>query len=437
MNKSSELTKKVFDYLNANANYAVLRNFEELPLKNISRDIDILLEKKEFIELESKIVAIIIASDFKITTLYRSEKIVTYVCANSSNGNADLVQFDFFFNTSLFGLILLDAKNLLNNRLYNGSVYHVSKEHEFLDKYLQLKFLNIPYPDKYQALKDEMKLSNFLPDIIREEAGCNSFDELERLSKFVFKKQILFSNLKKYPIKQIGLFVSFLWYYYRNIITYKGFSLGFTGADGSGKSTVINAIEFELKKVYPAIELFHFRPNLTPNLGDAAQKVKIKSDVDRDYSVPHRGDKTGKLSSIIRLLYYSIDYQLGYFLRVRPFLFKRHIVIFDRYYTDVVADSRRSRIFIHHKFLYWFGKILIPKLDYNILLTADKEVILKRKQELTADGIVEINKKLDYLSNKKGFHLVLNNDSPTEAVQKIINLIFEQQHKKNIKRLKT
>ena len=48
MKKSSILTKAIFDFLNDNSNYAVLRNYNGLPLKNTSRDIDILLERKEF-----------------------------------------------------------------------------------------------------------------------------------------------------------------------------------------------------------------------------------------------------------------------------------------------------------------------------------------------------------------------------------------------------
>ena len=130
-----------------------------------------------------------------------------------------------------------------------------------------------------------------------------------------------------------------------------------------------------------------------------------------------------------------MDYIFGYFLRVRPFLQKRSLVIFDRYYTDVIVDSRRSRIFLNHKFLYWCGKLFIPALDYNILLTADRDVILSRKQELDEKGIDEINEKMNFLSKKKGYYLVINNGKPEEAVRKILTIVFEVQHLKNMKRI--
>lgn len=432
MHTSSQLTFKIFKYLNAKANYTVLRNYKGLPLNNTSRDIDVLIEKKEFLKIESKIIDIIIASGFKVITLYRSEKIVTYVCAKVSNGEIDLVQFDFFFNTSLFGIILLDVQSVLNSKEFNGAIYHVSKEYEFLDKYLQLKFLNKPYPQKYKALKAEMRQNKLLSNLLKQTTGVGSLTALEGITSTNFKMRVLFQNLQRKPFKQIVLLTSFLWHYFKNILFYKGFSIGFTGPDGSGKTTVINTIVEQLNTVYAAIEMFHFRPHLIPNLGEAAKKTKLKSEVDVDYSNPHRGGKTNKLSSLIRLLYYSVDYIVGYFFRVRRYLKQRNVVIFDRYFTDIIADSRRSSIFLNPIFLYLFGKIVIPKLDYNILLTANTETILARKQELTAEGIDTINKKLNYLADKKGYYLVSNNGSQAQAVQKIITIIIDRQHLLNL-----
>jgi len=69
------------------------------------------------------------------------------------------------------------------------------------------------------------------------------------------------------------------------------------------------------------------------------------------------------------------------------------------------------------------------------LLTADIETILKRKQELTPEGIHNINEKLNYLADKKDYYLVLNDGNPGEAVQKIMSIIIENQHQKNMRRI--
>jgi len=112
------------------------------------------------------------------------------------------------------------------------------------------------------------------------------------------------------------------------------------------------------------------------------------------------------------------------------------VVVFDRYYTDIICDSRRSRIYLSPKFLYWWGKLFIPSLDYNILLTASSETILARKRELDEEGINTINRKIDYLTGKKGYTKILNETSPQAAVYEILDYIFNEQHRKNLKRLR-
>lgn len=180
---------------------------------------------------------------------------------------------------------------------------------------------------------------------------------------------------------------------------------------------------------------FHFRPMLFGNLGEVAHSAGIKKDVDRNFDKPHRGGKTGILSSLVRLGYYSVDYILGYFLRVKPVTRITRLAIFDRYYTDIICDSRRSRIYLPVKFLYGWGKCFIPSLDYNILLTARTELILQRKKELDVEGIEAINKKMDFLAGRPGFYKITNDNVPQKAVTAILRIVFEEQHHKNIKRI--
>jgi len=433
MEKPEALVPRLFEYLNLNCNYAVLRNYSGLPKNLYSRDIDILVLKNEFRKNKKQIVEIILKANFKIITYFKSDRMITFVCSSIIEGHINIVQFDFLFQSSIYGISIFDAKPLLDSRKFNGKVYHVTKEYEFLDKFLYLRFLNKEYPRKYHSLREEMEQSPSLSVLLMEIVEYRTIGEIEKVHSSVFKRKMIFSSLRKRPIKQIRMVIAFCWYYIKNMSTYKGFSIGLTGPDGSGKSTVIDLIIAELSKTYSDIQLFHFRPMVIPNLGEAANKVKLKIKVDQDYSNPHRGKKTGKLNSLIRLLYYSVDYIFGYFLKVRPFLQRRNLIIFDRYYTDVIADGHKSRIFLNRQFLYWFGKLLIPSIDYNILLTATKEVILERKQELDEAGIYRINENLIYLDDKKGYYLVLNEGSPSEAIQKILTIVFEEQHKKNMK----
>lgn len=432
-----ELARNIFEYLNTHCCYAVLRNYEELPETNLSRDIDIIIDKSEFKGISKRLVNVAIESGFKVISYYKSDRLVTFVFGSSYNSTIDLIQFDFFFHTSLYGLVAIEASTMLKDRKFNGNVYHVSKEIEFLDKYIYGRLVNQPYPEKYKALYNSMLSNETISSALHDIFNIESVIEVEQCkSKDLFRRKF-FSCLKRNPIKHLNNLLLFWFFYFRNYINSStGLQISFTGADGAGKTTVIDGICNKLSNLYAsATAMFHFRPAVFSNLGETAHSLGLKQEVDRNFNKPHRGNKTTRISSIARLLYYSLDYIIGYFVKVKPVCKLTRLLIFDRYFTDIVADSRRSRIFLNHRFLYWFGRIFIPKLDYNILLTADKNIILSRKQELNGEGVDTINKKLEYLSKKKGYYLVINNRTPEEAVQKILTIVFEGQHRKNLKRL--
>jgi thymidylate kinase len=437
--KKNQLVSRVFDYLNTHVNYAVLRNYEGLPESNDSRDIDIIITKSELKKHKNSIIRVIIDSGYNIITYLHSDRLITYVCGKIDNaGVADVVQLDFFINTSVFGILLLDAKDFLKNRQFNGKVYHVGKDYEFLDKYLYNRAVGTVYPEKYKAVKDVAGDSPVVVTILKTVFNTQSVEETNKISGKQPLTNAIKHNLACRPVGLIRDVIYFLYTFIGNYIhSNTGFSIGFTGADGSGKTTVINLLIESLGDVFcKAHMLYHFRPTIIPNAGEAAHSAGVKKTVDRKYDKPHRGGKTNIFSSTIRLLYYTVDYIMGYFIKIKTKCRITHLVIFDRYYTDIVVDSRRSRIYLNYKFLYWFGRLFIPSLDYNILLTASNETILTRKQELDSSAILEINEKLVSLSKKKEYKLIINEKTPDGTVKEILEYIFEKQDEKNRKRLK-
>ena len=137
MKTSADFLTVFFDYLNKNGEYAVLRNFEGLPAHNNSRDIDIIIEPTTYRHLKGNLIALIEQEGWKIITYLNSDRLITWVCACvDKSSQTEIVQFDFFFHTSLFGVTLLEAKDFLKKRQFNGAIYHVNKEYEFLDKYM-------------------------------------------------------------------------------------------------------------------------------------------------------------------------------------------------------------------------------------------------------------------------------------------------------------
>lgn len=437
-NIAAEHITNIIGLLNNKADYAVLRNYEGLPNHNKSRDIDIIITRKGYNDIKNELVDLIDRSGWKIITYLHSDRLITYVCAYQGGDQTEIVQWDFFVNTSVFGILLMDAGEFLVNKKFNGFLYYVDVECQFLDKYLYNRAVGSPYPEKYRSTKEKAEHTTIVEQKIQSLFGVKTVSQCDKMGGKKLLGAAISWNLRHRPISFLGNLITFLGTFWGNYLrSNTGFSVGFTGPDGSGKTTIIDLILERLAPVFrTAYRYYHFRPALFGNLGEVAHSAGVKKEVDRNYSQPHRGGKTGKMSSMVRLLYYSLDYIVGYWLKVKSVTRITRLVIFDRYYTDIICDSRRSRIYLNYKFLYGFGKLFIPSLDYNILLTAGTDTILARKRELDEEGIRLINKKIDYLANKKGYKKILNERTPEEAVTEILSYIFEKQHNKNLRRLK-
>lgn len=435
--QTSDLIRKVIAFLNENTEYAVMRNYDGLPDSNSARDIDIIIRKKDLKKIKKPLVRLIDSLGWKIITYLNSDRLFTLVCARNDGDITSIMQWDFFIDTSVFGIQLMDADEFLKDKEFNGFLWHLKVDSQFLDKYLYDRAVGAEYPEKYRSTREAAKESPVVKGKLQQMFGRDSVDVCDKTGGKKLLAKAIGYNLSHRPLSFIGGVGRFLQTFTGNyIMSRTGFSIGFTGPDGSGKTTVIDRTIYRLGDVFrTAHAYYHFRPALLGNLGEVAHSAGIKKDVDRNYSDPHRGGKTGVASSLARLGYYSIDYIIGYFAKVKTKTRITRLVIFDRYFTDIICDSRRSRIYLPPKFLNFWRKLFIPSLDYNILLTASSDTILSRKRELDEAGIRAINERIDYLAPKKGYLKVLNESTPDAAVTEILNHIFESQHHKNLKRL--
>ena len=431
------LIRKVIGFLNDNANYAVMRNFEGLPDSNDARDIDIIIDRKDYKKIRRQLVDLFIEEGWNIINYLNSDRLITFVCARNDGNETSIMQWDFFFDTSVFGIKLMDSSEFLKDKEFNGFLWHLRPNSQFLDKYLYDRAVGTSYPEKYRQTREIAEHSPAVKQKLKEIFGNDSAQEIDKVSGKKLLAKAITHNLKNRPFGLAKDITNFLRTFIGNYISSPtGFSIGFTGPDGSGKTTVIDHTIERLGDVFKTAHVYyHFRPALFGNISDVAHSAGLKKDVDKNYSDPHRGGKTSKLSSLARLGYYSIDYIAGYFMKVKSKTRITRLVIFDRYFSDIICDSRRSRIYLSPKFLDFWRKLFIPSLDYNILLTASEEIILNRKKELTGEGVRDINSKIDFMAPKKGYLKVLNESTPDEAVSEILNHIFENQHKKNLRRV--
>jgi len=423
-----------FKMLNSRYNYAVLRNYEELPHDFQSKDIDILIDRDEFEILKKDLLILMNNHKLKIFLINENERFTQVMMMGLTKGKVSFLHLDFFFNYSLYGVKLINANEILNRKIFNGLVFHVNLVDEFIDKLLNTSLLNCEYPKKYNNIlkniqENHSKETEKILEKIFNKKNI-SIQEYQDTSGKKLLRQAFCQNILNNPLEQIKLSSKFIYFYIKGWIKPNGFSLSITGPDGSGKTTILNHVEEIFLKIYREVEIHHFRPTVIPRIAELFNKAGLKKEVDVNYDKPHRGVKTGTISSWVRLLYYISDYIIGYYKVIKPVLFRRGIVIFDRYYTDIISDSKRSRIHINYKTIFTFRKI-VPKLDYNFIIFVKPNKILERKQELTTKQINEIYEKLNFICNKNRKYIKIdNNQTPDIAINSILDYILEAQHKK-------
>ncbi len=434
MNQKKQFLIELFNLLNQKYNYAVLRSYDGLPDNFQSHDIDIIFDKNQYNTFKKDFKNLLSSNNLNLILHNKGERFDTFILASYKNNTSTFLYLDFFFNYSLYGIKLIDSKEILKNKIFNEKIYHVNIIDEFLEKFLNVKLLNKQYPEKYSHILKNIK-NNYIGETNKKLENIFGNDiTLDSIENFK-GKELLKKCFLKNPFNNIGLILNFYRNYFKSKLSPNGISMSFTGPDGSGKTTILEIVENELSQIFREVKVNHFRPTVIPRIAEIFNKAGLKKEVDKDYSNPHRGGKTGRLSSLVRLFYYIFDYIYGYRKIVKPVLFRRGVVIFDRYYTDIVADSKRSRINIPYKVIMSL-KFLIPNMKYNFLVYVEPDNILARKQELTKEQILDIYKKLDYiLENDKSYIKIDNNQDVNITVSNILNHIFEEQHKKLIKKL--
>ncbi|MFM2047800.1 MAG: hypothetical protein RI955_346, partial [Bacteroidota bacterium] len=214
-----------------------------------------------------------------------------------------------------------------------------------------------------------------------------------------------------------------------------GIVITFSGVDGAGKSTIIENIKAKVEKQMRCrTVVIRHRPSLLPIIS-ALQHGKAKAEQMSMQTLPRQGKNKSSVSSLIRFAYYYFDYFVGQFYVQLKYVSRGYVVLYDRYYFDFVHDARRSNIDLSKNFTEPFYSFLLkPKL--NFFLTAPADLILKRKQELSAETINELTaeytahfaKLSKKFSNSK--YLVVNNIVLDETIETIYNHIDNSKNKK-------
>jgi thymidylate kinase len=154
-----------------------------------------------------------------------------------------------------------------------------------------------------------------------------------------------------------------------------GLLVAVLGPDGSGKDTVIHGMSNEIRRGFRRMAFYHWRPKLI-----LARKSA------RRVTDPHADAPRGAVVSSLYLIGFFLDYWFGYALRIRHLLTRGYLVVFDRYFYDVIVDPKRARFGGPAWFAQFLAR-LVPRPDITIVLDADEHVMYARKGELSVEEL--------------------------------------------------
>ena len=149
------------------------------------------------------------------------------------------------------------------------------------------------------------------------------------------------------------------------------------GPDGVGKSTAVNQIVEALSGLFREHHTFHCRPFI----------VRRLKQVQRPIGFPHILPPRSSLASMLFLLAYFLDCWLGYLLHTRNCLCRSGLVIFDRYFADVLIDPERYRYGGPPWLPEFLCRFVPPANPLTLVLDADDDVIFGRKRELSPEEL--------------------------------------------------
>jgi thymidylate kinase len=192
-----------------------------------------------------------------------------------------------------------------------------------------------------------------------------------------------------------------------------GATLVFLGPDGVGKTTLLRAVSKSLEAVFPEQNIYRWRPAVFARAPRLAR-------------LPHSKPSRSLWGSISYLFFTWLDFTSGYVLAIHSALSRSALVIFDRFYHDLLIDPKRYRFGGPIWMVRALARIVPPRDLLFVVLDADEQTILSRKQQLPAEEIRRQRRAYRAFAEQAPASVLVSTENPIEQCRaEALGRIFE------------
>lgn len=412
--------------------YCILHGWQGLP-EHLPSDLDIVVAPKELLLLER---ALLETKDIQLVNLLQYVTTGYYfVLIFQEENQIHFLPIDAITEYRAGGRVWFSVNELLAKRRKWKEFWVTAPEIEF--KYLLVKKIvkqSIPnYAAKrLQELSKELgtQANKDVQHLLGRNWGSKVLEWLlrgdwEAVERHLgtLKRVLKWERFKQDPLNPFRYWLPEIKRFWQRWLYPTGLFVVVLGPDGAGKSTLIEHLKTNLARAFRRTNCFHLMPSLLRRRNDSGP-----------VTAPHGKPPRSKLVSLLKLVYYFLDYAFGYWVKVRPKLVKSTLVLFDRYYDDLLVDPKRYRYGGPMWLVKWLQR-LIPQPDLYFVLDVPVEKLRERKQEVEPEELQrQIKAYREFAFSKPNAVLLDGSQSVEEVVRQAQEVVLDYMHERYLKR---